>query len=120
MEVFAELRFEAAHRLPNVPPDHRCARMHGHSYRATIHVEGDVDPRSGWVIDFAAIQAAAAPLIAQLDHHVINEVPGLENPTAEHIARWLWRGLASHVKGLAKIVVEEGQGMGAVYRGEKR
>lgn len=118
MEVFAEFRFEAAHRLPHVAPEHKCARMHGHSYRARVVVAGPLDAARGWVIDFDDIHRAARPLVDQLDHRVLNEVQGLENPTAEHIARWLWRGLKPALPGLAAVRVEEGQGMGCVYRGE--
>lgn len=118
MEVFAEFRFEAAHRLPHVPTDHKCARMHGHSYRVRVHVTGPLDPVRGWVVDFDVVHRAVAPLIAQLDHRVLNEVRGLENPTAEQIARWLWRGIKPQLTGLSQVVVEEGQGMGVACRGE--
>ena len=83
------VRFEAAHRLPHVPAEHKCARLHGHSYHVTIEVAGEVDPHMGWIVDFAEIEAAWKPLHATLDHYYLNEVPGLENPTAENIARYI-------------------------------
>src|ERR1700674_3449699 len=90
MDVFREFTFEAAHRLPNVPPGHKCSRLHGHSYRVEVRVQGDIDPVTGMVIDFAEIKAAFAPLLDQLDHYFLNEVEGLENPTSENLARWIW------------------------------
>lgn len=89
MELSRSFTFEAAHRLPHVPPDHKCARLHGHSFRVTVTVRGEVDPRLGWLIDFAALDDAWAPLHRVLDHHYLNEVPGLENPTSEHIAMYV-------------------------------
>ena len=88
-EITRSFSIEAAHRLPNVPPEHKCARLHGHSFKVTLHVGGDVDAHLGWVVDFADIDRAFAPLFAQLDHHYLNEVPGLENPTSELLARWV-------------------------------
>src|SRR5215204_5165699 len=90
MEIFREFRFEAAHRLPNVPEGHKCARLHGHSYKIEVAVRGPVDERTGWFVDFGQLYAAWEPLYAVLDHHYLNEVPGLENPTSEILARWVW------------------------------
>jgi len=87
MEIFKEYTFEAAHRLPNVPPGHKCARLHGHSFHLAVHVKGPVTEPLGWVLDFADISAAVNPLIARLDHYYLNEIPGLENPTSENIAK---------------------------------
>src|SRR5450432_1826420 len=86
-----EFTFEAAHRLPNVPEGHKCARLHGHSFRVEIHVSGNVDPYTGWVMDFSDIKLAFAPIRERLDHYYLNEIPGLENPTSENIARWIWQ-----------------------------
>lgn len=118
MEIFREFTFEAAHRLPNVPEGHKCARLHGHSFRVQVHVEGLVDPDLGWVMDFADIKAACAPLVDQLDHHYLNEVPGLENPTSEVLARWIWQRLADALP-LSQVMVRETCTSGCVYRGEE-
>jgi len=118
MEVFTEFGFEAAHRLPNVPEGHKCARLHGHSFRAEVHVEGPVGERSGWVIDFADVRAACEPLRAALDHHYLNEVAGLENPTSENVARWIWARLRPTLPGLTEVVVRETCTAGCRYRGE--
>lgn len=118
MEVFKEFVFEAAHRLPHVPEGHKCARLHGHSFRVEVHVRGEIGEESGWVIDFAEIKKAFSPLYEQLDHHYLNEIPGLENPTSENLARWIWRGLKPRLPGLCHLVVRETCTSGCIYRGE--
>ncbi len=120
MEVFKEFGFEAAHRLPNVAPDHKCARLHGHSFRVSVHVEGEVGEESGWVVDFAEISAACAPLHDALDHRYLNEVEGLENPTSEEVARWIWERLESELEGLSLVEVRETCTAGCRYRGPAR
>jgi 6-pyruvoyltetrahydropterin/6-carboxytetrahydropterin synthase len=117
MEIFREFRFEAAHRLPNVPPGHKCARLHGHSYRVEVHVTGQVSEDTGWVMDFQELKDAFAPVHDLLDHRYLNEVPGLANPTSENLARWLWERLAGALP-LARIVVRETCTAGCTYRGE--
>jgi len=117
MDVFIELGFEAAHKLPHVAPDHKCARLHGHSFRAEIHVEGDVDPHTGWVMDFADIRAACEPIRVALDHHYLNEIDGLENPTSEVLAQWIWQHLVATLPGLSCVVVRETCTSGCSYRG---
>ncbi len=112
-----EIRFEAAHRLPMVPEGHKCARLHGHSFRVEIQVEGEVDPRSGWLIDYAEIADAFAPLREQLDHHYLNEIEGLENPTSENLAAWIWERLSPRLPLLRRIVVHETCTSRCVYEG---
>ncbi len=116
-EIFKEFRIEAAHLLPNVPEGHKCRRLHGHSFLIGVHVAGEVGPESGWVCDFADLSAAFAPLFDQLDHRFLNEVPGLENPTSEHLARWVWDRLAPELPGLSRVVVHETCTSGCEYRG---
>ena len=118
MDLFADFTFEAAHRLPNVPPEHKCARLHGHSFRVRVTVTGPVDPKLGWVIDFADVKQAFAPIHAALDHRYLNEVPGLENPTSENLARWVWNEAKSVLPLLHKVVVHETCTSGAVYEGK--
>jgi 6-pyruvoyltetrahydropterin/6-carboxytetrahydropterin synthase len=117
MEIFKEFTFEAAHRLPMVPPDHKCARLHGHSFRVTLHVTGDVDEQLGWCMDFADLATAFAPAHEQLDHHYLNEIPGLENPTSENLARWIWQSVSAALPGLSKVVVRETCTSGCSYDG---
>ena len=119
MEIFKQFTFEAAHRLPNVPDGHKCARLHGHSYQVNVHVQGAVDDRAGWVIDFAEIGAAFKPLMCQLDHYYLNDIEGLENPTSEVLAIWIWDRLVQALPSLSGVQVKETCTCGCVYRGEK-
>lgn len=116
MEIFREFTFEAAHRLPNVPAGHKCARLHGHSFRVELRVRGLVSGDTGWVMDFAELSSAFAPLHAELDHRYLNEVPGLENPTSENLAVWIWDRLDGQLP-LSAVVVRETCTSGCVYRG---
>jgi 6-pyruvoyltetrahydropterin/6-carboxytetrahydropterin synthase len=116
--VFKEFSFEAAHRLPNVPPGHKCARLHGHSFHVRVSVEGRLGADSGWVMDFADIKAAYEPVRERLDHRYLNEIAGLENPTSEVLAQWIWRELVPALPGLAAIEVRETCTSGCIYRGD--
>jgi 6-pyruvoyltetrahydropterin/6-carboxytetrahydropterin synthase len=119
MEIFKEFTLEAAHRLPNLPATHKCHRLHGHSFRIEVYAEGPVSQPLGWVQDFGEISQAFKPLFDQLDHHYLNEVDGLENPTSENLARWVWARLKPRLPLLSKIVVRETCTAGCVYRGEE-
>jgi len=118
MDIFNIFHLEAARRLPHLTAEHPCARLHGHSFRIEVHVTGPLDDRLGWVIDFAEIEQAWAPIRAALDHRTLNDVPGLENPTSEHLARWIWRALKPALPGLSKLVVQETATAGCVYTGD--
>ncbi|HWE84865.1 MAG TPA: 6-carboxytetrahydropterin synthase QueD [Terracidiphilus sp.] len=118
MDIFKEFSIEAAHWLPNVPDGHKCRRLHGHSFRIEIHAEGPVDETLGWVMDFAELKEAFRDLEDQLDHRCLNDVAGLENPTSENLARWIWDRLKPALPALSKIVVRETCVSGSVYRGE--
>ena len=117
-ELSKTFRFDAAHRLPNVPAGHKCAAMHGHGYRVTVFVAGEVDPQAGWVMDFGKIKGAVEPLIKQLDHTTLNEIPGLENPTSEMLAKWFWDRIAPDLPELSAITVAESDTSLCTYRGE--
>jgi 6-pyruvoyltetrahydropterin/6-carboxytetrahydropterin synthase len=117
MKVNQAFRFEAAHRLPQVPVSHRCHRMHGHSYRVELQLQGPVDPTNGFVVDFFDIENAFAPLLAELDHHCLNEIGGLENPTAENIAAWIWQRMKQALPQLASVTVYETPDCWAEYDG---
>lgn len=118
MEIFKEFTIEAAHWLPYVPEGHKCHRLHGHSFRIQVHVQGPVDPRFGWVMDFADLKGAFAAVEDRLDHRCLNDVEGLENPTSENLARWIWALLSPALPGLSKVVVQETCTSGCVYTGE--
>jgi len=117
MEIHKSFRLDSAHRLPNVPEGHPCGRIHGHSFHIEVHVEGAVGEASGWVMDFADIEKAFRPLHEQLDHRLLNEVEGLENPTSENIAIWIWQRLSGRLERLSRIVVAEAPESICVYAG---
>ena len=119
MELFKVFQIEAAHYLPHVPEGHKCRRIHGHSFVIEIHVDGPVDEQLGWVMDFADLKAAFQPLYEQLDHHFLNEIEGLENPTSENLARWIWQRLKPELPELCRVVIRETCTSGCSYRGEK-
>jgi 6-pyruvoyltetrahydropterin/6-carboxytetrahydropterin synthase len=110
--------FESAQTLPKVPAGHKCANMHGHSFKVEVSVEGEVDADTGWLYDHARISEAMDPLVARLDHAYLNDIPGLENPTIELMAVWFWRKLAPQCAGLCEIVVHETPSARCSYRGE--
>ncbi|MDY0243087.1 MAG: 6-carboxytetrahydropterin synthase QueD [Rhodospirillaceae bacterium] len=117
MKIVQAFTFEAAHFLPRVPETHRCHRLHGHSYRVELALEGPVDPETGFVVDFFDLERAFGPVLARLDHHCLNEVDGLENPTAEHIAVWIYDRVKPVLPLLAAVSVFETPMCWAEYRG---
>ena len=117
MEIFKAFGLEAAHRLPNVPVGHKCARLHGHSFQIEVYVSGPVGVETGWVMDFTDIKTAFQPIHDRLDHNYLNDVEGLENPTSENLACWIWQRLHPALPGLSKIVVRETCTSGCVYNG---
>ncbi len=119
MEIFKEFGFESAHSLPNVPEGHKCARLHGHSFRVRVVVDGPVGDQSGWVMDFADLKDAVQPAIDALDHRYLNELPGLENPTSEAIATWIWERVTADLPGLVSVEVRETCTSGCIYRGPR-
>lgn len=118
MEIFKEFTFESAHRLPHVPPGHKCGRLHGHSFRVEIAVAGAIDPKLGWVLDFADVKEAFRPIQDELDHRYLNDIDGLSNPTSENLARWIWARLIGRIPSLSELIVRETCTSGCRYRGE--
>lgn len=118
MEIFKEFTFESAHRLPHVPEGHKCGRLHGHSFKVAIHLSGDLDPHTGWIRDFSEIKAIFKPLYERLDHNYLNDIPGLENPTSEVLAKWIWAELKPLLPELSAIRLHETYTSGCIYRGE--
>ncbi|MBI1370431.1 MAG: 6-carboxytetrahydropterin synthase QueD [Planctomycetes bacterium] len=110
--------FEAAHWLPTFPETHKCRRMHGHSFRVDVVVSGDVPESQGYLIDYGDIKQAIAPVEKQLDHYLLNEIPGLENPTAENLSRWIWDKLKPALPMLSCIRVHETCTSACEYHGE--
>ncbi|HKI83186.1 MAG TPA: 6-carboxytetrahydropterin synthase QueD [Candidatus Krumholzibacteria bacterium] len=112
-----DFQFEAAHRLPRVPEGHKCGRLHGHSFKIQVEVAGEIDPDTGWLIDYAQIAEAFRPLREILDHRYLNEIEGLENPTSEVLAAWLWQRLIASLPQLARVTVQETCSARCVYEG---
>lgn len=118
VKLVKSFRFEAAHALPNVPERHKCRRMHGHSYRVEVAVRGPVDHRTGWLMDFAEIEERFESVRERLDHRVLNDVDGLQNPTAEMLAAWIWKCLAPGLEGLERVSVFETESSACHYYGD--
>ena len=118
IELRKTFQFEAAHRLPMLPETHKCFRLHGHSFQVELVVAGETDPRMGWLVDYADISAVFKPIWEQLDHNYLNEIPGLQNPTSENVAMWIWSQLKPRLPMLTEIVVAETCTARCVYRGE--
>lgn len=116
--LFKDFQFEAAHNLPHVPEEHKCGRLHGHSFMVRLEITGEVDPHTDWVMDFADLKAVFNPVGQQLDHHYLNEIPGLENPTSEVLPHWIWQQLKPTLPLLSTVMVKETCTAGCVYRGE--
>lgn len=118
MEIYKVFAFDAAHFLPNVPEGHKCKNMHGHTYHLTVFIQGSPDPELGWIIDFKDLKDRVAPVVDLLDHKIINDVPGLENPTAENITVWFWDQLKPMLPALSRIELKETPTTGVIYSGK--
>jgi len=117
MIIYKKFIFDSAHYLPFVPEGHKCKNMHGHTYTLTIFVEGELKQPEGWVIDFGDLKTYVKPLLDKLDHHCLNDIPGLENPTSEILAEWLWYQLKPQLPGLKKIELNETTTSGVIFEG---
>lgn len=118
VELCRKYRFAAAHYLPRAPEGHKCRHLHGHSYEIEVAVRGDVDPETGWLIDYGEIDKRVRPVVAELDHRTLNEVPGLENATSELLCGWLWERLRDRLPGLFRVSVAETCAAACHYYGE--
>jgi 6-pyruvoyltetrahydropterin/6-carboxytetrahydropterin synthase len=117
MQIFKEFTFDSAHFLPNVPDGHKCKAIHGHTYRLTTYISGNLHPHFNWVMDFSDLKQAIEPIINQIDHQLLNDIPGLENPTCEQIAVWLWNQIKPAIPNLVRITLNETPTSGVVYEG---
>ena len=116
MIIEKDFTFDSAHFLPNVPSGHKCGRMHGHTYLVTIGINGALANHEQWVMDFGDIKKIVAPLIESLDHTVLNSIQGLENPTAEVIAKFIFYKILPNLPGLEYCRVQETPTSRAIYR----
>jgi len=118
VELKKSFQFEAAHSLPNLPSNHKCYRLHGHSFKVELTLAGECDKHLGWLVDYADISAAFLPTWERLDHHYLNEIEGLDNPTSENIARWVWNEVQTKVPLLTSVEVAETCNASCIYRGQ--
>ena len=118
MEIYKDFNIEAAHLLPNVPAGHKCGRLHGHSFLVRITISGEIDKDAGWIMDFSELKSVFAPIYQQLDHHYLNDIDGLENPTSENLCRWIWQRLKPDLPLLSQVEIKETCTSGCLYRGE--
>ncbi|MBS1530465.1 MAG: 6-carboxytetrahydropterin synthase QueD [Bacteroidetes bacterium] len=119
MVIYKQFSFDSAHYLPHVPEGHKCRRIHGHTYRLTVFIAGSLQQPEGWVIDFGDVKTVLKPIIDQLDHNLLNDIPGLENPTAENVSIWLWQQIKAKLPGLSRIELKETPTSGVIYEGER-
>ena len=117
MMIYKEFTFDSAHKLPNVPDGHKCKNLHGHTYKLTVYLEGEIDEKLGWVMDFNELKQVIKPLLNRMDHHYLNDLPGLENPTSEVLVRWIWNQVQPALPLLSKIELRETPTSGVVYEG---
>lgn len=117
MTVFHEFTIESARRLTSLPDSHICSRLHGNTFRIRVGVMGPIDQAAGWIMDFADVAAVVEPVLDQVDHTLLNEVPGLENPTTENLAVWIWDQVKPTLDGLAEITILENATTGCRYTG---
>lgn len=110
--------FESAHWLPTFPEGHKCRRLHGHSFKVDVVVEGEVDPAKGYLVDFGEMKRVLDPLKDRLDHRLLNEIEGLENPTAEMLAKWVYDRVKPDLPLVSLVRVRETCTSAAEYRGE--
>lgn len=118
MVIYKKFAFDSAHFLPNVPEGHKCKNMHGHTYHLTVYLEGDLDTELQWVMDFKELKDVVKPVIDLIDHKLLNDIEGLENPTAERIVVWIWELIQPKLPLLSKLELNETPTSGAIYEGK--
>ena len=118
MQIFKTFTFDSAHSLPNVPDGHKCKAVHGHTYQLTIFIEGPLVENLEWVMDFAEVKSVVEPIVKILDHKYMNDIEGLENPTCERIAIWIWDKIKVGIPQLVRIELNETPTSGVVYEGK--
>lgn len=116
MIIYKAFSFDSAHFLPYVPEGHKCGHMHGHTYTLTVFFEGELDPKMGWLVDFNEVKDVISPLIKLVDHKLLNDIPGLENPTSELLAKWFWDKIKPAMPLLLKVQVNETPSTGVIYQ----
>ncbi|MFL2983688.1 MAG: 6-carboxytetrahydropterin synthase QueD [Candidatus Neomarinimicrobiota bacterium] len=119
MEIYKTFAVEAARSLPNLPDGHPCKKIHGHSFKITITVAGQIDENTGFVMDFSEIDSSFSPIHKLIDHSYLNDLEGLDNPSSENLCKWIWSKLKNSLRDLKRIEIKETESTGCIYRGEK-
>lgn len=117
MLIYKQFTFDSAHQLPNVPEGHKCKNLHGHTYHLTVYIEGELDEKLGWVMDFSEVKEAMRPVLKKVDHNYLNDIPGLENPTSEVLVVWIWKQIKPALPMLKRLELKETPTSGAIYEG---
>ena len=117
MLIYKHFSFDSAHQLPNVPEGHKCKNLHGHTYHLTVFLEGHLDEKLGWVMDFSELKEVMKPVLKKMDHHYLNDLPGLENPTSEVLVRWIWQQIQPQLPLLTRLELRETPSSGVIYEG---
>ena len=119
MQVFRNFRFHSARHLPKLDDNHICKKIHGHTFNLIVYVNGEINSKTGFVIDFYTIdKIVESNIIKKIDHKLLNDIPNLDNPTSEHLCVWIWNNLNKQLEGLSKIILSEDHGTGIVFKGE--
>ena len=118
MELFVKFDFAASRSLTKLPKEHPCSRVHGHTFEVQITLVGEVDPSTGFMVDFSLVEEKLDNVKAIVDHRYLNDINGLENPTTEILAQWLWQNLSRDLTTLTEIRVKEHYSRGVIYRGD--
>ena len=114
-ELKQQFRIESARFLPNLPKSHPCSKIHGHSFKIILKLVGPLDPKIGWVLDYQKISETMAPLLLRLDHQILNEVEGLENPTSELLAKWIYDQTLRIIPILKTVTIMETESTECTY-----
>lgn len=117
MIIYKQFSFDSAHFLPNVPKGHKCGDLHGHTYKLTVYLEGEINPQYGWLVDFNELKKVIDPLISMVDHKLLNDIPGLENPTSEVITAWFWNKIKPQLPQLKRLELNETPSTGVIFEG---
>ncbi len=118
MLIFKKYYFDAAHYMAEFEENHNYRKMHGHSFEVTVKLKGDINRKNNWVMDLEELDSFVDPELSKLDHSILNEVDGLEKPTSENIAKWLWSKLIKKIPNLDSIEINRPRIGGCIFNGD--
>ena len=118
MKIFRTYIFHSARYIPTLDENHPCSKMHGHTFKMAVEINGPIDKKIGFVMDFYDIDKIVNNhIIKFIDHKILNEIDGLSNPSSEYLAIWIWEKLKPHLPLLSTITISEEHGTGMIYKG---